>query len=297
MSSTSNIDIKKLFEEKASLLRSNTQLKLNSTQKLKFYGLYKVATTGKFSEENKLKAGFFDFETKYKNEAWEKCSIYSQEEAMLLYINFYNELTGEKKIEISNIENNNNSIKNIENKKISLDNIILNIPENFESQSLYSSTSKRTQEELKNFMEKQSEEIKKFQLLKDEFYQGEMFTEEKLKEFENKNKINLLTFRDTLEQTVLHCAVDAINFSAVDSIIKMNYAQELIDVQDNVGMTPLHIAAINFDVHIYDLLVLQKPDLKIKDKEGKTCIDYLKENEDVQVPKKYLREDGVKEDE
>ena len=296
MSSTSNIDIKKLFEEKASLLRSNTQLKLNSTQKLKFYGLYKVATTGKFSEENKLKAGFFDFETKYKNEAWEKCSIYSQEEAMLLYINFYNELTGEKKIEISNIENNNNSIKNIENKKISLDNIILNIPENFESQSLYSSTSKRTQEELKNFMEKQSEEIKKFQLLKDEFYQGEMFTEEKLKEFENKNKINLLTFRDTLKQTVLHVAVDAINFSAVDSIIKMNYAQELIDVQDNVGMTPLHIAAINFDVHIYDLLVLQKPDLKIRDNEGKTCIDYLKENEDVQVPKKYLREDGKDEE-
>jgi len=296
MSSTSNIDIKKLFEEKASLLRSNTQLKLNSTQKLKFYGLYKVATTGKFSEENKLKAGFFDFETKYKNEAWEKCSIYSQEEAMLLYINFYNELTGEKKIEISNIENNNNSIKNIENKKISLDNIILNIPENFESQSLYSSTSKRTQEELKNFMEKQSEEIKKFQLLKDEFYQGEMFTEEKLKEFENKNKINLLTFRDTLKQTVLHVAVDAINFSAVDSIIKMNYAQELIDVQDNVGMTPLHIAAINFDVHIYDLLVLQKPDFKIRDNEGKTCIDYLKENEDVQVPKKYLREDGKDEE-
>ena len=288
---TSNIDIKKLFNEKASLLRSNTQLKLNSTQKLKFYGLYKVATTGKFSEENKLKAGFFDFETKYKNEAWEKCSIYSQEEAMLLYINYYNELTGEKKIEISNNENNNEN--SIENKKISLDNIVLNIPENFESQSLYSSTSKRTQEEMKNFMEKQSEEIKKFQLLKDEFYQGEMFTEDKLKEFENNNKINLLTFRDTLEQTVLHCAVDAINFSAVDSIIKMNYAQELIDVQDNVGMTPLHIAAINFDVHIYDLLVLQKPDLKIKDKEGKTCIDYLKENEDVEVPKKYFREDEI----
>ena len=82
---TTNFDIKKTFEEKASLLRSNKTLKLNTTQKLKFYGLFKVATTGKYSEENKLKAGFFDFETKYKNEAWEKCSIYSQEEAMILY--------------------------------------------------------------------------------------------------------------------------------------------------------------------------------------------------------------------
>ena len=280
---TTNLDIKKTFEEKASLLRSNKTLKLNTTQKLKFYGLFKVATTGKYSEENKLKAGFFDFETKYKNEAWEKCSIYSQEEAMILYINYYNELTGEKPI---NFNHNNNN-------KVSLESISLDIPENFESQSLYSSTSKRTQEEMKNFMEKQSEEIKKFQLLKDEFYQGEMFTEDKLKEFENNNKINLLTFRDTLGQTVLHCAVDAINFSAVDSIIKMNYAQELIDIEDNVGMTPMHIAAINFDVHIYDLLILQKPNIKIKDKEGKTCIDYLKENEDVQVPKKYLREDEI----
>ena len=166
---TTNLDIKKTFEEKASLLRSNKTLKLNTTQKLKFYGLFKVATTGKYSEENKLKAGFFDFETKYKNEAWEKCSIYSQEEAMILYINYYNELTGEKPINF-----NNNNINNVSIESISLD-----IPENFESQSLYSSTSKRTQEEMKNFMEKQSEEIKKFQLLKDEFYQGEMFTEDR----------------------------------------------------------------------------------------------------------------------
>ena len=273
--------LKKEFEDKAEKLR-NTKIKIDNNKKLKFYGLYKVATVGKYSEKNKLKAGFFDFQTKYKNEAWEKCSIYSQEEAMILYINYYNELTGEKPI---NFNNNNN--------KVSLESISLDIPENFESQSLYSSTSKRTQEEMKNFMEKQSEEIKKFQLLKDEFYQGEMFTEDKLKEFENNNKINLLTFRDTLGQTVLHCAVDAINFSAVDSIIKMNYAQELIDIEDNVGMTPMHIAAINFDVHIYDLLILQKPNIKIKDKEGKTCIDYLKENEDVQVPKKYLREDEI----
>ena len=97
----SEIDIeklKKIFEEKSTKLKNSPpkNIKFNNNQKLKFYGLFKVATVGKYSETNKLKAGFFDFETKYKNQAWEKCSIYSQTEAMIEYIKYYCELTGEK---------------------------------------------------------------------------------------------------------------------------------------------------------------------------------------------------------
>lgn len=84
-------------------------------------------------------------------------------------------------------------------------------------------------------------------------------------------------------------AVDAINFSAVESLVKKNYAKDLVNETDNVKMTPMHIAAINFDLHIYDLLISLEPDLTIKDNEGKTCIDYLKENEDVEVPENYLK--------
>ena len=80
------------------------------------------------------------------------------------------------------------------------------------------------------------------------------------------------------------------NFSAVDSLIKLNYAKDLINEVDNVGMSPMHIAAVNFDLHIYDLLTQLNPNYIIKDNEGKTCKDYLKENEDVEVPKKYLRD-------
>ena len=80
--------LKKEFDIIAEKLR-NTKIKLDNNQKLKFYGLYKVATVGKYSEKNKLKAGFFDFSTKYKNEAWEKCSVFSQEEAMIEYIKYY----------------------------------------------------------------------------------------------------------------------------------------------------------------------------------------------------------------
>ena len=43
--------LKKEFEEKAEKLR-NTNIKLDNNQKLKLYGLYKVATVGKYSEKN-----------------------------------------------------------------------------------------------------------------------------------------------------------------------------------------------------------------------------------------------------
>ena len=272
--------LKKEFEDVAEKLR-NTKVKIDNNKKLKFYGLYKVATVGKYSEKNKLKAGFFDFQTKYKNEAWEKCSIYSPEEAMIEYIKFYCELTGEKiNLDLSQTKTTK-----------SIDEIALDVPEGLESQGIYSSTAKESKEQLDKFLQTAPENIKKFQVLKDKIYSGDLITEDIIKEFENENKMNLLEFRDNINQTVLHISADAVNFSAVDSLIKLNYAQDLINETDNIGMTPMHIAAVNFDVHIYDLLTTLKPNYKIKDNEGKTCKDYLKENEDVEIPKKYLRED------
>ena len=272
--------LKKEFEDKAEKLR-NTKIKIDNNKKLKFYGLYKVATVGKYSDKNKLKAGFFDFQTKYKNEAWEKCSIYSQEEAMIEYIKFYCELTGEKI-----------SIDLTQSKaKTSIDELVLDVPEGLESQGIYSSTAKESKENLEKFLKNAPENEKKFQSLKNKIYEGDLITEDILKEFEIQNKMNLLEFRDNINQTVLHIAVDAINFSAVESLIKLNYAQDLINEVDNIGMSPMHIAAVNFDVHLYDLLTTLNPNYKIKDNEGKTCKDYLRENEDVEVPKKYLREE------
>jgi len=272
--------LKKEFEDKAEKLR-NTKIKLDNNQKLKFYGLYKVATVGKYSEKNKIKAGFFDFSTKYKNEAWEKCSVFSQEEAMIEYIKYYCELTGEK----LNIDFNQS------NPPKSINEISLDVPEGLESQGIYSSTAKESKQNLENFLKSAPENIKKFQTLKEKIYSGDLITEEIIKEFEIENKINLLEFRDNINQSVLHIAVDAINFSCVDTLIKLGYAQDLINETDNVGMTPLHIGAINFDINIYDLLISLNPNCKIKDNEGKTCKDYLKENEDAEIPKKYMRDE------
>ena len=173
----------------------------------------------------------------------------------------------------------------------SIDEIALDVPEGLESQGIYSSTAKESKEKLDNFLKTAPENEKKFQVLKDKIYSGDLITEEVLREFEIENKMNLLEFRDNINQTVLHIAVDAINFSAVESLIKLNYAQDLINEVDNIGMSPMHIAAVNFDVYIYDLLVSLKPNYKLKDNEGKTCKDYLKENQDTEIPKKYLREE------
>ena len=272
--------LKKLFEEKSEKLRT-TNIKTDNNQKLKFYGLYKVATVGKYSEKNKLKAGFFDFTTKYKNEAWEKCSVFSQEEAMIEYLKYYSEVTGEKL---------NLDFKSTTSTK-TISDIAFDVPIGLESQGTYSSTAKETKKDLENYLKTASENIKKFQVLKDQIYNGDLITENILKEFEINNKMNLLEFRDDIHQSILHIAVDAINFSCVDTLIKLGYAQDLINETDNVGMTPLHIGAINFDLHIYELLTSLNPNYNIKDNEGKTCKDYLKENEDAEIPKKYLRDE------
>lgn len=89
------------------------------------------------------------------------------------------------------------------------------------------------------------------------------------------------TSKDPSGQTLTHLAADAINTSAVLSLIALNVAQKHVNIGDNYNMTPMHIAAINFDIEIFNNLANLKPNVDIKDIEGKTCIDYLNENEEI----------------
>lgn len=66
-------------------------------------------------------------------------------------------------------------------------------------------------------------------------------------------------------------------------------AQKLINCQDDHLMTAMHIASINFEESIYVLLASFKPDITLKDKDGKTFIDYLKENEDLENFENYVK--------
>lgn len=91
----------------------------------------------------------------------------------------------------------------------------------------------------------------------------------------------MLKSKDATKQTLLHVAVDGMNYSAVKSLVDLGIAEQLINSVDNYNMTPMHIASINFDAEIFQLLLSLKPNIGIKDSEGKTCVDYLRENEDI----------------
>jgi acyl-CoA-binding protein len=60
-----NPKLENIFKLKAEKLKS-LNVKMDNETKLKFYGLFKVATVGKYDEKNKISGGLFDFEAKYK---------------------------------------------------------------------------------------------------------------------------------------------------------------------------------------------------------------------------------------
>jgi ankyrin repeat protein len=62
----------------------------------------------------------------------------------------------------------------------------------------------------------------------------------------------------------------------------MGIAEKLINSLDSFSMTPMHLASISFDYEIFSSLINLKPDLGIKDHEGKTAFDHLKENEEIE---------------
>ena len=61
-----NNNLINLFESKAEKLKNNKTLKIDNAIKLKFYGLFKVATVGPINDKNRNKENFFDFTEKYK---------------------------------------------------------------------------------------------------------------------------------------------------------------------------------------------------------------------------------------
>ena len=71
------------------------------------------------------------------------------------------------------------------------------------------------------------------------------------------------------------------NSSALSALVDIGIAKDEINSVDKFNMTPMHIAAINFDYEIFNVLRILQPDMSIKDSEGKTSIDYLKENDDI----------------
>ena len=77
----------------------------------------------------------------------------------------------------------------------------------------------------------------------------------------------------------MHSAADTKNYSAVATLVSLNIAQKLIDIQDEYGMTPLHIACINYNLECLELLFSINPNIQIKDASDLTALEYLEDNE------------------
>jgi ankyrin repeat protein len=210
------------------------------------------------------------------SQAWEKCSTLTKEQAMQEYLNLYYHITGETKPE-SDVVNN----------IIDFDDI--DIPEDFETPNYYSSNAKQAQKEINDYLINSSEHEKIIHKLKEKIYGGDVIGVEFLKNFEKENNfdrkiiIKIVLSVDNSGQSLLHIAVDGMNYSAIKALFDYGVGTKLINSTDKFNMTPLHIAAINFDIEIFALLQSFNPDYKIKDSEGKTCLDYLKENDDIDL--------------
>lgn len=165
--------IGELFNSKAEKMK-NSELKLDNDTKLKFYGLFKVATVGKFAENNKKQPGFFDFAEKYKSQAWEKCSNLSKIEAMIEYIKLYNKVTGEKDEDFLQGCDSNSFNVNFEE---------LDIPEDYEGNFIYSSNAKQAKKEISDYLMNSSDNEKNFYSIKEKIYNGDNITQELLREF------------------------------------------------------------------------------------------------------------------
>lgn len=219
---------------------------------------------------------------------------------MIEYIKLYNKLTGENDAEILNkIYKNFSNLEDF----MDLEFGSLDIPDDMETTQSVSTNAKHSKKEIDDFLLNSSENEKLFYKLKEKIYNGDTLTAIYLKDFCANNKfdskyISLITLhhyihilyfiylviksKDTNGQSLFHVAVDGMNNSAVQALIDLNIAIHLINSTDNYGMTPMHIAAINFDYEIFNMVSSLNPDLTIKDSENKTAIDYLKENEEIE---------------
>lgn len=101
---------------------------------------------------------------------------------MIQYITLYNEITDEKDEEAFYLTSTDS--------KVTIQDIDIEIPDNIDTSSLYSSNVKQYQQEMTEFFEKASNSEKAFQVLKEDIYAGDLITIEGLNQFEKDNQIN-----------------------------------------------------------------------------------------------------------
>lgn len=86
---------------------------------------------------------------------------------------------------------------------------------------------------------------------------------------------------DSNGSSLIHSAIDNKNISGFKILIELGVIESNLNKKDNFSMTPLHIASINYNKEIYDLLMIFNPIKDLVDSYGFTALDYINDNEEL----------------
>jgi len=97
---------------------------------------------------------------------------------------------------------------------------------------------------------------------------------------------------DNTANTALHYAAECGSYEMV-KILAVDHKAK-VNVQDKTKQTPCHIAAYNGDLDIVEILVEQGTDLKLKDEDGVTILEYAMEEGHKDIVRYLKKKLGMK---
>ncbi|KAJ3224459.1 hypothetical protein HK099_008409, partial [Clydaea vesicula] len=230
-------DINENFNAAATFIRNNENLNLDDDTLLKLYALYKQATVGIC---NISKPSLLNFTESAKWEAWSALKNLKTLDAKLYYIELVENVTRWK--QDLDVFEENSTEKNLKPKGM------VYVSTMFKEKDLVNVESKTIFDFCKNNdLEKLENHIKQFP-----------------------EEINIL---DEEGMSILHWASDRGNFRIVKFICE-NDNFKLLNAQDNLGQTALHLCVISEQNEVVEYLKRIGADQSIKDHDNNTIIDY-----------------------
>ena len=89
-----------------------------------------------------------------------------------------------------------------------------------------------------------------------------------------------ITSKDSNRWTALHHAAGSGHVSIVDALLNCSTASssQIIDMEDSDGNTPLIVASKKGNLEVVRLLIKQKADISVRNRQSSTCLDVAVEN-------------------
>lgn len=102
----------------------------------------------------------------------------------------------------------------------------------------------------------------------------------------------IFMFASVVQAGEIHKAAEKGDVAKVEKILKANPC--LLDSLDKDGYTPLHKAVLKNKIKVVELLLAKGADVSIKDKKGKTALDYATKNKNKRLIELLSKKKEVK---